>query len=211
MIIMEKRAVVRQSSFNKNITVTVIPGHFATNHSHINYFVDLTNIKSMHKMAKAAASRFGAAYANTPIDTIVCLERTKMVAAFLADYLSEHGINQNQDIAVLTPELKNGQVLLRDNLQSLVWGKNVLLLLANVSTGLTATSTLEGIRYYGGNPVGIASLFTTNTEVSGLPVVGIFTSDDIAGYETHSAADCPLCKNKVKLDALVNSYGYSKL
>ena len=123
MIIMEKRAVVRQSSFNKNITVTVIPGHFATNHSHINYFVDLTNIKSMHKMAKAAASRFGAAYANTPIDTIVCLERTKMVAAFLADYLSEHGINQNQDIAVLTPELKNGQVLLRDNLQSLVWGK----------------------------------------------------------------------------------------
>lgn len=208
---MENRAILKVSPLDRTISVTVIPGHFATNHSHINYFVDLTNMKSMHKMAKAAAERFAQAYMGTPVETIVCLERTKMIAAFLADKLSSNGINDGQDVGVLTPELSNGQFLLRDNVKDFVFGKHVLVMFANVSTGLTAATAIEGIKYYGGTPVGIASLFSTVDQVGETPVTSIFSIDDLPDYETHSKANCPLCKNQVKLDALVNSYGYSKL
>lgn len=208
---METRGIIKVSPYDSTISINVIPGHFATNHSHINYFVDLTNMKSMHKMAKAAAGRFAQTYMGVPVDTIVCLERTKMVAAFLADKLSLGGMNDGQDIAVLTPELSNGQFILRDNLKELVYGKHVLIMFANVSTGLTAATAIEGIKYYGGTPVGIAALFSTVEEVSDTPVSSIFSIKDLPDYETHSKANCPLCKNQVKLDALVNSYGYSKL
>ena len=33
----------------------VIPGHFATNHAHINYYLDLTMLKSRTSEAKAVA------------------------------------------------------------------------------------------------------------------------------------------------------------
>ena len=46
----------------------LIPGHFATNHSHINYYVDITSIKTSHKMAKAAANELAATYAGTNVD-----------------------------------------------------------------------------------------------------------------------------------------------
>ena len=36
---METRATKIHSSINKNAIIRVIPGHFATNHSHINYYV----------------------------------------------------------------------------------------------------------------------------------------------------------------------------
>lgn len=208
---MESRAIYKVSPQNSAIAITVIPGHFATNHSHTNYFVDLTEMKSMHKMAKAAAERFAQHYVATPVDTIVCLERTKMVAAFLADRLSQGGINQGQDIAVLTPELSNGQLLLRDNLKNLVYGKHVLIMFANVSTGLTAATAVEGVKYYGGTPVGIAALYSVQNEVSETEVYPIFSLEDLPDYQTHNKAVCPLCRSHVKLDALINSYGYSKL
>ena len=43
---MENRMKKIQSHANKNVALRVIPGHFATNHSHINYYVDLTIMKS---------------------------------------------------------------------------------------------------------------------------------------------------------------------
>lgn len=197
---------------NRNIQMSILEGHFATTHSHINYFLDMTKIKSLHKMAKDVAKVFAEDYRSTPIDTIVCTERTKMIGAFLAEELSAFGINQGQDVAVITPEFNNfNQMLLRDNVQSLVWNKHVLLLTASITTGITAGASLDGVNYYGGIPVGIATIFSTIDRVGELPVKRIFDLNDVPGYETASPADCPLCKRKVKIDALVNSYGYSKL
>ena len=42
---MEGRMKTISSHKNNKIKMGIIPGHFATNHSHINYYVDLTTIK----------------------------------------------------------------------------------------------------------------------------------------------------------------------
>lgn len=207
---MNNRAMNLQAK-NKNIHVTLIPGHFSTSHSHINYLIDMTELKCEQQMARTAAKDLSAKLSNTPVDTILCLERTTMPGAFLAHELSDKGINQHQKIHVFSPEVKNGnQILVRENLQPMIWSKHVLVFTASVTTGMTAASAVEAVRYYGGNPMGIVALFSKVRTLNQLPVYSIFTEEDIPGYETYSIADCPLCKNGAKLDALVNSYGYSK-
>ena len=52
------------------------PGHFATNHAHINYYLDMTTLKTRlseaQEIAKHLAERF---LFDKVVDTIVCLER----------------------------------------------------------------------------------------------------------------------------------------
>lgn len=207
---MNTRATYLQAK-NKKIRVRLIPGHFSTSHSHINYLIDMTELKCEHAMSLTAAKELSMKLANTPVDTIICMERTTMLGAFLAQELSDRGINQRQKVNVFSPEVKNGnQILIRENMQSMVWGKHVLILAASVTTGMTAASAIEAVRYYGGEPTALVALFSKTRTINNLPVYSIYTEDDIPGYETYSIADCPLCKNGTKLDALVNSYGYSK-
>ena len=134
----------------------------------------------------------------------------KMVGAFMADYLSHSGINVRQNIAVITPELMGEKMLLRDNFLPYVMNCHVLLLTASATTGQTVNSGIEGIRYYGGDPVGAATVFGGDFECD-VPVVRLFGVNDIPKYISYSPQDCPLCKNNVKVDAVVNSYGYSKI
>jgi orotate phosphoribosyltransferase len=113
---------------------------------------------------------------------------------------------------VLTPERSVGsQLIFRENTAPLISGKNVLILMASVSTGYTAKSAIETIAYYGGRAVGIASIFATVDTIGDLPVTSLFNPNDLPGYTTSDAAACPLCKAGQRLDAIVNSFGYSKL
>ena len=94
----------------------------------------------------------------------------------------------------------------------MIQGKNVLILMASVTTGYTAKSAIETIAYYGGTAVGIAAIFATLDQLAGLPVRSLFNpNDDMPDYATYDAVDCPWCKAGKRLDALVNSFGYSKL
>ena len=126
----------------------VTPGHFATRHSHINYYVDLTKIKSQHKTARLAGRELAEPYARTtPIDTIVCLDGVEVIAAFTALALSEsttQSMNAGSNIAVITPELNaSGQLIFRDNVQSMIWNQGVLLMVASATTGNTITQAIE--------------------------------------------------------------------
>ena len=67
------------------------------------------------------------------------------------------------------------------------------------------------MQYYGGNVVGISSVFSAKKEISGLPVNTIFSTDDVPGYAAYPAHDCPLCREGKTVDAISNGYGYSKL
>ena len=207
---MEKRAYEIFSNYNREISIKVIPGHFATKHSHVSHCIDMTEVKSRTEAAKAAAKILSDSFASTPVDTIITLERMKMVGAFMADYLSHSGINVRQNIAVITPELMGEKMLLRDNFPPYVMNCHVLLLTASATTGQTVNSGIEGIRYYGGDPVGAATVFGGDFECD-VPVVRLFGVNDIPKYISYSPQDCPLCKNNVKVDAVVNSYGYSKI
>ena len=207
---MERRAYDVFSKVNGDVSIRLIPGHFATRHSHVNYCVDMTGIKSDLHSAKAAAKLFCDCFCSTPIDTVITLDRMKMVGAFLAHYLSHSQLNKGQNIGVISPEIQNDKLLLRDNFLPYVKDKIVLLLTSSATTGNDANSVVEGINYYGGTPVGVATVFGGDFECS-VPVVKLFGADAVTDYTSYQAFACPLCKSGIKVDAVVNSYGYSKI
>ena len=208
---MESRGIELRTRRNSAVVIRAIPGHFATQHSHVNYCIDITKLKSDLKASKAAARLFAEKFWGTPVDTIITLERMKMVGAFLANELSLSGINMNNDLGVISPEVTNDKLILRDNLLPYVKNKNVLVLCASATTGITAKGTLEGIRYYGGEPVGLATVFGGDFETDGVPVVRLIGLEDLPDYNAFPPAQCPFCKSGMKVDAVVNSYGYSKI
>ena len=89
---METRMYKIPAQADREVLLRVIPGHFATNHSHINYYIDLAMLKTRQKEAQAAA-RILAQYCNyTVVDTIVCVEGCAVIGAYLAEELTNAGI-----------------------------------------------------------------------------------------------------------------------
>ncbi len=200
----------------RNVFLRVSKGHFATNHSHINYYIDVTTQKTRLSEAKAVAKELVSYYSNsTVVDTVLCLDGTQVIGTCLAEELTKGNfisVNEHQTIYVLTPEHTNGsQIIFREGLMSALRGKHVLILAASVTTGYTAKSAIEAIHYYGGHIAGIASIFTTVKECMGYPVRSVFETSDLEDYQSYPSHECPLCKSGKRIDALVNSFGYSKL
>lgn len=201
----------------KNVYLRVAKGHFASNHSHTNYYIDVAAQKSRLSEAKAVAedlcSKYN--YSNTVIDTILCLDGTEVLGTCLANELTKNSIaniNAHQSVYVITPEITNGsQMMFRDNIVPMIRDKHVLLLAVSVASGVTAQSAIEAVNYYGGNVVGISSIFATSEKCGEYEVNSVFNPNDLDGYFNCSAHECPLCKEKRKIDALINSHGFSKL
>jgi orotate phosphoribosyltransferase len=85
---MEHRAVQIRSKKNKNISIVTIPGHFATNHSHVSHYIDMTAIKHSYHMAHEAAEEMAAQYNHSmQIDTIICMDGCEVIGGLLAHEL----------------------------------------------------------------------------------------------------------------------------
>ena len=93
----------------------------------------------------------------------------------------------------------------------MVQGKNVLILSTSITTGVTLEKAITSVQYYGGTVQGIASIFSFISKAHGVEVNSIFDAKDMIGYASYDAKDCPMCKAKQKIDAIVNGFGYSKL
>lgn len=204
------------SKANSNVVLRVLPGHFATTHSHINYYVDMTFLKARMSEAEGAAKILAREFnSSNYIDTIICMDGCEIIGAYLAEDLSQNGImsiNTHNTMYVVSPEVHTGgQLIFRDNMQAMVNGKHVLLLLATATTGITVKRAVECIKYYGGIVEGAAALFSAIDEIDGTKIHSLFTPDDVAGYTTYHATECPMCAKHQKIDALVNSYGYSRV
>jgi len=209
-------SLVKLPTKKYGLFLRVCKGHFATNHSHINYYIDVTAQKFRLNEAKAVAQELTAAYKyRGAVDTILCLDGTEVIGACMASDLVSSGVltsNEHGSLYVVTPEHTTGsQLIFRENTVPMITGKHVLVLLASVTTGYTAEAALQAIRYYGGQVVGIAAIFATVKECEGMPVTHIFDTSDLSDYASWEPRNCPLCKQGKKLDALVNSYGYSNL
>ena len=201
---------------HRNLFLRVSKGHFATSHSHINYYIDVTTQKTRLSEAKAVAKELVSYYTtHTSVDTVLCLDGTEVIGACLANELTKGAfvnLNAHQTIYVITPERTMGsQLIFRDNILPAIAGKHVLILAASVSTGYTAQAAAQAIKYYNGHVAGICSIFATVDECMGYPVYSIFDPKDLQDYATYPSHECPLCKKGEKIDALVNSFGYSKL
>lgn len=213
---MEDRMYKVFSPDDSKVVMKVIPGHFVTTHSHITHYVDMTTLRARQNEAEAAARILARKYANnTPVDSIICLNGCEVIGAYLAQGLTESGImclNAHKTIYVTSPEQDiNGQMIFRDNSKIMVEGKNILILSTSITTGVTLDKAIDSVEYYGGKVQGIASIFSFIRKARGIEVNSIFDAKDLKGYATYDARDCPMCKAKQKIDAIVSGYGYSKM
>ena len=195
-----------------DVTLRVAKGHFATRNSHINYFIDVTRQQSCLQEAEAVAQQLAQRLqANTMVDTILCMDGTR---ARQVPMTQEGGlsVNAGKEIYLLRENLSSGgQLIFRDNARFMLEGKNVLLLLASITTGSTVEKGMRCIQYYGGSVSGVASIYSHLTEVEGVPVVSLFNTGDLPEYASYAPQDCPMCKQGLEVDAVVDKYGYSKL
>lgn len=201
---------------NKDVFLRVQKGHFATMHSHTNYYIDVTTQKMRLSEARAVARELANEYKMTTIvDTVLCIDGMEVVGTCIADELTKDdyvNMNAHQTIYVLSPEFVNGgQIMFRDNILPMLNGKHVLIVAASVTTGKSALAAIDAVNYYGGVVVGVASIFATVEECDGHPVRSVFDPNDLGDYQSYKPPVCPFCHNGEKIEALVNSFGYSAL
>ena len=173
--------MVKLPTSKSELFLRVAKGHFATSHSHINYYIDVTTQKTRLSEAKAVAKELVSASQHRTIDVVT------------PEYTS------------------GSQIILRDNLAPMVKGKHVLILAASITTGYTIQAAVEAVNYYGGIVAGLSAIFATTHECLGYPVTSIFDPTSLPDYASFDSRDCPLCKAGQHIDALVNSFGYSAL
>ena len=201
---------------NPNVVLKAIPGHFITPNSHVNYYLDMTTIKSRLSEASAAAKELSRQIeASTIVDTIVCMDGCEIIGAYLAEELTKAGIisiNYHKTIYITTPEVAStGQFLFRDNIQPMIKGKNVLLLMASATTGQTIIKATQALTYYGATISGISSVFSAANSSMGIPIKSLFTIKDIPEYKAYDPEGCSMCREKKPIDAFANAFGYSSL
>lgn len=224
MFLLEDRVIKFNCRNHGNVVpIKAVPGHFATVHSHINYYIDLTTMKARASEAKQAAHALAQMYIhNTVVDTIVCLDDTDVIGAFLAEELGESGrllsMNEHGTIYVIKPEYtqaavgkEKSQLFFRENILPMIRGRHVVILMASVTTGESIRKGIECIDYYGGKVVGVSALFSRVEKAAGIDINYLFNANDIPNYESYNRKDCPFCKRGIPVEALVNSFGYSKV
>ncbi len=200
-----------------DVSLRVAQGHFATRNSHTNYFIDVTSQQSCIRDADAVAQQLSQRNLaqHLMIDTILCMDGTRVIGTCLAQKLTGGGfrsMNAGREIYVLRENVgTSGKLIFRDNARPMLEGKNVLLLLASVTTGGTVRKGIECVEYYKGNVAGIAAIYSHLKEIDGIPVVSLFDTNDLHGYASYLPEECPMCREKQELDAVVDKYGYSAL
>ena len=199
-----------------SLPLKVTRGHFATNHSHTNYYIDLTTVKTRASEAHMVAAKLVERYLfGLVVDTIICDEGTEVIGAFVAEELTKSGAmntNAHKTIYIIKPEFNtNSQIIFRDNIKPMVRGKNVLILEGSVSTGKSINKVIEAVKYYGGKLSGVTAVFSAITAYNGIPVVSVYGKNDLPDYAYADYNECPLCKAGQPIDGLVNSFGVSMI
>ena len=202
---------------NENVFIHVMAGHFISANNHINYYVGTSDIKHNLNVSTQAAKLMAEYYSinGIDVDTVLCLYETQALGAYLAKELSNSTMmapNPDQTVFVVGSEYDAaGNLIFRDNLRRMIYGKNVVVLISCITSGRTVERAIESVRYYGGKVAGISSVFSMQSKISGVPISSLFTTDDIPGYISYPSHDCPLCQKGVAVDAISNGYGYSKI
>lgn len=234
------KAVKIYSKDHPALALKVTKGHFSSDRFHINYYIDMTDLKMRQRNAEEVAKAIVEKYVKrvtltpviglvseamnqmaatnatkAPIDTIICMDGCEAIGAYIAKELSEVGFattNTHKTTYILTPEFDStGQMVVRENIKPMLKGKHVLVVLATAMSGHTIAKSLRCISSYGGIVEGISCIFSAISEIEGHPVNSVFEASDLEGFRLSEPDNCPDCKAGVKLDAIVNSYGYTVL
>ena len=203
---------------NPELFLRVQKGHFATMHSHTNYYIDVTRIKirSSEGIEAAKSIRAKLAHHVTNCDTVVCLDATDVLGGYLAEELNkgDFAMNNTHDaIYVVEPEENSiHQFMFRENVKPAIQGKDIIVLVDTMTTGETMHRAIECIEYYGGRVAAVVSIFATQDILDDkYQVFSLFTTADLPGYASYPPTDCPYCQKEIPIEAMVNGFGYSKL
>ena len=212
---MEKKQIIAMKE-NPDVKLRAYAGHFITPSAHSNYYLDMIAIKSRAHEARAAAVELAKKIPpTTEVDTIICMEGTHIIGAYLAEELTKNGIlnvNTYKSINIIATELSSsGQYIFRDNTKPMLEGKNAIILVATAATGQTIAKAAEGVKYYGAKVRGICSVFSVGTTCFKKPIYSLFSVKDLPDYRNTKAEECPLCKQGIPVDGLANPFGYSVL
>ena len=199
---------------NKDVVLRYIPGHFITPSTHVNYYMDLSDMKARQREARATGEELADLYlASDVVDTILCLNGTEVVGAYMANKLTKAGIisaNRHQTIYITSPEYNIiGQMMFRENNLHMIKGKKVLVLIDAATTGSTLKSAVGSIKFYGGTPIGISAIFSVATQIDNIPIRSLYSTKDLPDYKSYPSDSCPLCQQSVPVDAICNGFGYS--
>jgi orotate phosphoribosyltransferase len=214
---MEKNTFRVSLEKNPIISMKVTPGHFSTGAFHLNFYLDVSDLKANALVARDVARELAIPYlSSTLVDTIVCMENTKVIGAFLAEELLQDGtavMNSGCEIHVVTPMISSidRKLIFYDNEIEWIENRNIILLTSSISSGQTLNNALECLSYYNGIIKGISALFYSSDAMTEHKIHTLFTSDDIPGYRVLRSEKCGMCMAGEKLDALINSYGYKKI
>lgn len=83
-------------------------------------------------------------------------------------------------------------------------------MVASMTAGATVNRVLECLEYYGCKLAGISAVFSIAPEVDGREINSLFTNDDIPDYHFYKPSECEMCKEGRKIDAYMNSDGYTQ-
>ncbi|MBP5608530.1 MAG: orotate phosphoribosyltransferase [Lachnospiraceae bacterium] len=201
---------------NKDVVLRYVPGHFITPNSHVNYYMDLSDMKARQREARATGEELAELYlASEVIDTILCLNGMEVVGSYLANKLTKAGIisaNSHKTMYITSPEYNtSGQMMFRENIVHMVKGKKVLVLIDAATTGGTLKSALGTLKFYQGSVVGIAAIYSVAKSIDGTEIRSLYSLRDLPDYASFTAEDCPMCKAGTPVDAICNGFGYSTL
>ena len=213
---MKNQAFTVSLTKNPAINMNVTPGHFTTSHFHLSHYLDLSDMKTNSTIAREVAMELALPYLTTTlVDTIVCMEGTEVIGAYLAEELLQEGtsvVNSGKEIHVVTPMSNvNRKLMFESNIQEFISNRSIIALVSSISSGITLKGALECLSYYGGNVVGISALFNAYQGESEQRIDSLFTHEDVIGYQIYDPGDCQLCKEGQELDAIVVHDGYIKI
>ena len=121
---MPTSSITKIKTKRSNLFLRVAKGHFATNHSHSNYYIDVAGQKSRLSEARAVAQELcsNSHYKTNIVDTILCLDGTEVIGACLADELTRNNfmnINAHNTISTCRTPYKNAIYILQSHRQSI--------------------------------------------------------------------------------------------
>ena len=204
------------SNHNPKIKIKVAAGHFATESAHRSHYIDIFDLKSNASMAKTAALELAAPYlGSTLADVIVYMDGTGVLAAYLADELLQAGpgvVNEGGEIHIVKPMISaDGHYIFHKSVMEMIKNKNVILMAASMSTGASVNAVHDCLDYYNCKLAGISAIFAAVPEICGHQINSLFTINDIPDYRFYNPSECLMCKTGKKLDAIINSEGYTKI
>ena len=133
-----------RSRENPNLELIAFHGHFATRHSHNSHYLDITRLKHEYSLAHDTALALANHYIyEKSIDTIICMDGSEVIGAFLARQLAQKILPPGAKTVRLTQaQLADVRRLAADLYQSWDW-----------TWGKTPAFTYEKTAEFAGRPI----------------------------------------------------------